>query len=132
MPKIKTRDTRLKDPARFHNYKAADKFEYIIEPHKILEEKGFQFPKQPTGMMNNIYTIVAWMGWLKFCAHFQDPIVPIVKEFYSNMLQRDQCNIFVRQVQVLLNSRIINAFYNLPPMIDCEYTKFIENMTVKK
>lgn len=31
-----------------------------------------------------------------------------------------------------LESRVINAFYDLLAVIDCEYTKFTENMTVKK
>ena len=37
--------------------------------------------------MNNIYTAVAQRGWIKYCAHPQDPILSIIKEFYSNMLQ---------------------------------------------
>ena len=48
------------------------------------------------------------------------------------MLQRDHRNIFVRQVQVPLDSRVINVFYDLPLVIDCEYTKFAENMTVNR
>ena len=36
------------------------------------------------------------------------------------------------QVQVPLDSRVINAFYNLHAIIDCEYLKFAENMSVKK
>ena len=35
-------------------------------------------------------------------------------------------------MQVLLDSRVINAFHDLLVVIDCEYTKFIENITVKK
>ena len=38
----------------------------------------------------------------------------------------------MRQVQVPLDSQVINAFYDLPAVVDCEYTKFAENMTVKK
>lgn len=48
------------------------------------------------------------------------------------MLQWDQYNFLVRQVQVPLDSRLINAFYDLPIVIECEYTQFAENMTVKK
>lgn len=48
------------------------------------------------------------------------------------MLQQDQHNIFVRQVQVSLDSRVINTFYDLPTVIDCEYTKFAKDMTIKK
>lgn len=132
MFKIKTRAIILKDPARFHSCKTGDKFEDIIEPQKILEEKSFQFPKQLSGMMNNIYTAVARREWLEFCAHPQDLVVLTIKELFSNMLQRDQRNIFVRQVQIPLDSWVINTFCDFPAVIDCEYTKFAEYMTVKK
>lgn len=35
-------------------------------------------------------------------------------------------------MQVLLDSRVINAFHDLLVVIDCEYTKFVENINVKK
>lgn len=38
----------------------------------------------------------------------------------------------MRQIQVPLDSRVINAFHDLPIVINCEYTKFAENVTVKK
>lgn len=60
------------------------------------------------------------------------PNILVVKEFYSNVLQQDQHNVFVRQVQVPLNSRVINAFYDLATAVECEYTKFAEKMTIKK
>ena len=75
MPKIKAHAGRLKDPAQFHNHKAKEKFEDTIEPYKILKEQSFQFPKQPTRMMNNIYTVGAHRGWMKFCAHPQDHVI---------------------------------------------------------
>lgn len=49
MPKLKTRAVRLKDLARFHSYKAEDKYEDMIEPRKTLEEKGFLFPNNQRG-----------------------------------------------------------------------------------
>ena len=120
MPRYKKTTTRVKDPSRFHSYNADDKFEEFIELRKILEEKGFQFLQQPSGTINTIYAAAANIGWLDFCTHPRDPVLPIVKEFYSNMLQQDQHTIMVRNVQVSLNSRVINAFYNLPSDIDYE------------
>ena len=90
------------------------------------------FLKQPTGIMSSIQIDVARRGWEKFCSHPQDPIVSVVKEFYFNMLQQNQRHVFVRQVQVSYNSRVINAFYDLLTTIECEYTQFVENMTMKK
>lgn len=82
--------------------------------------------------MNNIYTAVARKELLEFCAHPQDLVVSIVKELFLNMLQRDQRNIFVRKVQKPLDSWVINTFCDLAAVIDYEYTKFVEYMTIKK
>ena len=120
----------MKDLKRFYSSKAEEKYKEFIEPWKILDAKGFQFLKQPTGMMNNICTAIARRGWIEFCAYPRDPVLPIVKEFYLTMLQQDQHNIFVTQVQVPLDSRVINTFYNLPAIIDCEYLKFAQNMSI--
>ena len=35
-------------------------------------------------------------------------------------------------MQVPLDSRVIITFYDLPSVIDCEYTKFAKNITIKK
>ena len=60
-------------------------------------------------------------GWLEFCNHPRDPVLPLVKEFYANLLGQDQRTIWVRNTLVPLDSRAINAFYNLPSNVDCEY-----------
>ena len=132
MTRYKKTAARLKDPSRFHSYKAEDKFEEFIEPKKILEENDFQFPQQPSGTINTIYAAVAKKRWLDFCTHPRDLVLPITKEFYSNKLRQDQCIIVVRNVQVPFDPRVINAFYNLPYDIDCEYSEMVENMTAKK
>ena len=59
-------------------------------------------------------------------------MLSIVKEFYSNMLRQDQHKIMVRNVQVSLDPRVINAFYNLPSDIDCEHSKMVEYIIDKK
>lgn len=87
MPKVKIIAGKLKDLNRFYNYKAKEKYEEIIEPYKILEEKGFQFLKQDAGVINVIFTAATKRDWVKFCAQPRDPILLIIKEFYSNMLQ---------------------------------------------
>lgn len=58
-------------------------------------------------------------------------MLPLVKEFYANMLRQDQCNIWVRNSLVPLDTHIINAYYNLPTNIEREYSKLIANLTDK-
>ena len=59
MPRYKKTASRLKDPSRFQSYHAEKKYEEFIEPRRILEEKGFQFPDQLTGIVQTIHNVVA-------------------------------------------------------------------------
>ncbi|KAH9792490.1 hypothetical protein KPL71_004147 [Citrus sinensis] len=71
-------------------------------------------------------------GWLEFYNHPRDPVLPVVKEFYANLVSPDQHNIWVRNTLVPLDSHVINAFYNLPTEINCEYAKLLDKLTPKK
>ena len=59
-------------------------------------------------------------------------MLPIVKEVYANLVSPDQHNVWVRNTLVPLDSRVINAFYNLPAEIACEYAKLRDKLTLKK
>ena len=48
------------------------------------------------------------------------------------MVSPDQYNIWVRNTLVPLDSRVINAFYNLPAETNCEYAKLLDKLTPKK
>ena len=79
MPRYKKTTSCLKDPSRFQSYHTKEKYEEFIESRKILEEKGFQFPEQFIEIMQTIHNVAAKRGWLKFCNHPRDPMLPIVK-----------------------------------------------------
>ena len=81
--------------------------------------------------MQTIHNAAAKREWLEFCNHPRDPVVPIVKEFYANLVSPDQHNIWVRNTLVPLDSHVINAFYNLPAEINCEYAKLLGKLTPK-
>lgn len=132
MTRYKKTASRLKDPSHFQGYKVEEKYKEIIEPRKILEEKGFQFPPQPSGIIQTVHIVATRRGWLEFCHHPRDPVVLLVKELYTNLLGKDQRTIWVINTLVPLDPRVINAFYNLPSDIDCEYSKMVESMTPKK
>ena len=82
--------------------------------------------------MQTIHNVVAKRGWLEFCKHPRDPVLQVVKEFYANLVSPYQHNIWVRNTLVPLYSRVINAFYNLPAEITCEYAKLRDKLTPKK
>ena len=82
--------------------------------------------------MQSLYVAAVKYGWLEFCNHPRDPVSPLVKEFYANLLSPSQHNIWVRNSVVSLDSRVINSFYNLPSEVDCEYAKLLGNITPPK
>ena len=59
MLRYKKTASRLKDLSQFQSYHAEEKYEEFIEPRLILEEKGFQFPDQPTGIVKTIHNATA-------------------------------------------------------------------------
>ena len=59
-------------------------------------------------------------------------MLPVVKEFYANLVSPGQHNIWVRNSLVPLDSRVINAFYNLPAEINCEYAKLLDKLTPQR
>ena len=124
--------SRLKDPSRFQSYHVEEKYEEFIEPHKILEEKGFQFPPQLARVVQSLYNAAAKRRWLEFCNHPQDPVFPLVKEFYANLVSPGQNNIWVRNSLFPLYSRLINAFYNLPSEVNYEYAKLLGKLTPQR
>ena len=59
-------------------------------------------------------------------------MLPVVKKFYANLVSPGQHNIWVRNSLVPLDSRVINAFYNLLAEINCEYAKLLDKLTPKR
>lgn len=75
-----------------------------------MEEKGFQFPPQLSGIIQTIYTAAVRRGWLEFCNHLRDPVLPLIKELYANLLRKDLRTVWERNNLVPFDPRVINAF----------------------
>ena len=82
--------------------------------------------------MQEVHNAAAKRGWLEFCNHHRDLVLPVVKEFYANLVSPSQHNILVRNTLVPLDSRVINTFYNLPAEINYEYAKLLDKLTPKR
>lgn len=63
----------MKDYKRFSSFKVEEKYEDSRKPHKLLEEKGFDIPKWPTGILKIVLATTVRLGWSKFCMQPQDP-----------------------------------------------------------
>ena len=82
--------------------------------------------------MQTVHNTAAKCGWLEFCSHPRDPILLVVKEFYANLVSPCQHNIWVRNSLFPLDSRVINAFYNLPAEINYEYVELLDKLTPQR
>ena len=104
----------------------------LLNRPRFWKKKGFQFPPQPSGIVQSLYNAATKCGWLEFCNHPRDTVMPLVKEFYVNLVSPGQHNIWVRNSLVPLDSRVINAFYNLPSKINYEYAKLLDKLTPQR
>ena len=52
-------------------------------------------------------------GWGKFCKHYKTGYAAIVREFYSNLVGRNDNSVFVRGVWVPYGAETINAIYDM-------------------
>ena len=100
----------------------------LLNRVKSYKKRGFSFHLNPQESCN----YCTKRRWLEFCNHPRDPVLPLVKEFYANLLSPSQHNTWVRNSLVPLDSRVINAFYNLPSKVDWEYAKLLGNITPQK
>lgn len=131
MPRYKKTASRLKDPSRFHSYHAEEKYEEFIEPRRILEEKGFQFPDQLTGIVQTIHNVVAKRGWLEFCNHPRDLVLPVVKEFYANLVSPDQPTTHTTTVSQEMLVLLYVIVRGLPIDIGSIFAQEIQDCAVK-
>ena len=80
---------------------------------------------------NEIYSVIAVHQWRKFSLHPQNPIVPLVREFYSNILAGAQTFSMVRGVKVFFSAPSINMHLGLDDLVD-EYSPLLESISVEE
>ena len=64
----------------------------------------------PAKMINSI----DYRGWRQFLAQPEPAVVPVVKEFYANVLEHRGKVVLVRGKMVPFHVEAINAFYQTP------------------
>ena len=86
--------------------------------------KNFELP-------NDISSVIAVHKWKKFASHPQNPIVPLVREFYSNIFTGAQTISMVRGVKVSFSAPTINMHLWLDDVVD-EYSPLLESISVQE
>lgn len=59
-----------------------------------------------------------------FCAQPEAAVIPVVKEFYANVVEHENGVAFCRGKRVPFDSHAINRFYNTPDIENDEYTQY--------
>ncbi|PON42276.1 hypothetical protein PanWU01x14_283280 [Parasponia andersonii] len=108
---------------------AETRYEENIQNRPLSAEKGFVGDNsKPLEKPPFIEDVITQHNWQLFCAHPEDLIAPLVREFYANMTNPDDDTVYVRGVQVPLSAEAINTIYGLGDPVD-EHSEFVEAIT---
>ena len=103
---------------RFVNAEAKRHFELYFKDRKFLHEKGFIFTNDADfGLPEEVAEVIKLHGWRNFAMHPINPIAPLVREFYANIVTGSQTFSMVRGVKVSFSASSINMHLGL---LDCE------------
>ena len=106
----------------FHCAAAAERFQKL-KSKKLWSERGF-LPAS-FELPEFITSVIEKHHWDKFCLKPQPACVPLVREFYSNLVTKDCSSVMVRGSLVSFSAETINDVYGLPPSIDSEYPALV-------
>ena len=62
--------------------------------------------------------------WQKLTAQPEAAVLPVVREFYANAYEHENCRAFVRGKRVAFDRTTINQYYSLPNIDDDEYNTY--------
>ena len=93
--KSKAQRTRatLYDTRLFTSAKVAKREENVVK-RGVIPQRGFLL--EDNGLYNTFLDPIKARNWQKFCHPPKDSILPLVREFFSNALDRTNSKIFVR------------------------------------
>ncbi|PON85987.1 hypothetical protein TorRG33x02_181920, partial [Trema orientale] len=114
---------------KFETEEAETRYEENIQKQPLNAEKGFLLNNSETmGQQPFIAQVINQHNWRQFCAHPEDPIVPLVREFYANLTDPEEDTVYVRGVQVPWTEEAINTVFGLGDPVD-EHSEFVADIT---
>ncbi|PON46588.1 hypothetical protein TorRG33x02_325580, partial [Trema orientale] len=115
--------------AKFDSDETKVRFEENIQHWPLGAGKGFMLnDTESMAQPSFIADVIAQHNLRLFCAHPEDPIVPLVREFYANLTDPEEDTVYVGGVQVPLSEKAINAIFGLGDPVD-EHSEFVEAIT---
>ena len=96
------------------------------------QEKGFILKKvKDFGLPAELSSVIEVHRWKKIASHPQDPVVPLVREFYSNILTSAQTFSMVRGGKVSFSASIINMHWGLDD-VDDDYVPLLVSISINE
>ena len=100
-----------------------------MKERKFHQEKGFLLiNEEHYGLPGEIVATIDAHHWEKFTAHPHNPIIPLVGEFYANILTTNETFSMVRGIKVSFSASSINMHFGLPDISD-EYNTLLETIS---
>lgn len=95
----------------FKDAEAKARYEDEIRERPLHLELGFAIKKEPNyGLTPKVGQIINRNNWKKFAAHPRNPVVPLVREFYANIISTEPRHSMVRGVKVSFSAQSINLW----------------------
>ena len=99
---------------RFINAEAKKIFELEVKERKVHEEKGFILTSgKDFRLPPEVATTICTHNWKSFAVHSTNPILPLVREFYTNIVTGNKPFSMVRGVKVSFSAPSINMHFDL-------------------
>lgn len=98
------------DRSKFISSNAAERFNKVLDKKTLVLERGLRLDANLDGDMA---VMIAERNWFKLVEQPGPAVIPIVKEFYANVIERVESVVQVRQKPVAFDNDTINAYYGL-------------------
>lgn len=76
--------------------------------------------------MYSFVQAIEQIGWKKFCSQPIEGIFPVMQEFYANLSNQKDYNVYVQGKTVPFDSEIINNLHGMPDIPFNECTDYLE------
>ena len=120
------------DTQKILNAEAKRKFELEVKERTLHQEKGFVLKNvKYLGLPEEVFSAISVHHWKTFALHPQNPIVLLVREFYSNILTGVQTFSMVRGTKVSFFAASINLHFGLEELDD-EFGLLLESLSVEE
>lgn len=110
------------DRTKFVSAEAFAQYTQSFVQKSPVPERGFDLP---TVSFGNIISSIKVRHWEKFGAQPEATVMPVVQEFYANVLEHENGFTFCKGKQVPFDSLTINQFFNILEIEEDEYANYV-------